>query len=159
MVELTTDGVSRRFGHDAAGQLVADDGPEGRREFSYDAAGRLTDETGPWPGTWSYDAAGQLVSAGGRTFGYDAAGRRVEERDGDTVRSFGWDWLGRPTGVRTASPSGVDETRLLVDAIGELAEIDGAAVLWDTADPFSPPTWLDGAPVFAVGPLRAHVHT
>lgn len=153
---VTTDSATRRFGYDAAGQLVSDEGPDGVRTYSYDAAGRLTGESGPEARSWDYDAAGQLTASGERTFGYDAAGRRTEERDVDTVRSYGWDWLGRPTGVRSSGSDGaMSSTRWRVDAMGELADIDGMPVMWDTADPFSPLTWLGGTPVVSAGPEQA----
>ena len=34
-----------------------------------------------------------------------------------------------------------------VDALGELATVGDADVLWDTADPFAPPAWVDGRAV------------
>ena len=36
---------------------------------------------------------------------------------------------------------------MTVDALGELAAVDDAELLWDTADPFSPPAWIDGRAV------------
>ena len=45
-------------------------------------------------------------------------------------RAYRWDALGRLVEV--------GDSHVAVDAMGELAEVDGAPVLWDTADPLSP---------------------
>ncbi|WP_160165991.1 RHS repeat-associated core domain-containing protein [Actinoplanes sp. OR16] len=120
--------------YDAAGQLVE----AGGRTMRYDAAGRLVRDGEQ---TFSHDAAGQLVTATGNDastgFGYDGSGRRLHDR----LRTYEWDGFGR---LKTVI---VDGRRIpvRVDVTGELAEIDGKAVLWDRA-----PCWLGGEPI--VGP-------
>ncbi|MEU4694707.1 DUF6531 domain-containing protein [Actinoplanes sp. NPDC023714] len=113
------------FGYDAAGQLVA----AGDRALEYDAAGRLVRDGDR---TFSYDAAGQPAG-----FSHDGSGRRLRDR----LRSYEWDGFGRLQAV-------VVEGRRIpvrVDITGELAEVEGQAVLWDRA-----PCWLGGKPI--VGP-------
>jgi RHS repeat-associated protein len=51
--------------------------------------------------------------------------------------AYRWDGRGRLFAI--------GDTEVEVDALGELAAIDGAEVLWDTADQYSPVAWLDGA--------------
>ena len=73
--------------------------------------------------TYEHDAAGQLVErrpdGGAATFfEYDGSGRRVREYgEGSTARTAGTRWAGCVA---------VGDTRLRrVDALGELAEVDG----------------------------------
>jgi RHS repeat-associated protein len=135
------DGTAIAYTYDAAGQLAS----AGSRRFSYDANGRLTHDGET---AYEYDDAGQLrllVRSSGETtrFTYDGAGRRVcEETDGVT-RTFTWDALGRL--------SGVEERTVAVDALGELAAVDGTPLMWDTADPMGPLSWLGDAAVVGHG--------
>lgn len=133
VVTSVTDGVGATFGYDAAGQLVS----AGDRAFRYDEAGRLVAETGPdGEVTYGYDAAHQLVSRDlGSTvtsYTYDAAGRRTAAG----TSTYGWDWLGRL--------SHRDGTHLAVDALDDLAEVDGMPLLWDPVGPVPQLRWLDG---------------
>ncbi len=135
------DGSAIAYAYDDGGQLVS----AGSRRFTYDANGRLTHDG---EAGYEYDDAGQLrltVHSSGETtrLTYDGAGRRVREERGPRVRTFEWDAFGRL--------SGVDERTVTVDALGELAAVDGAPLLWDTADPLSPLSWLDGAAVVGHG--------
>ncbi|WP_433824945.1 DUF6531 domain-containing protein [Actinoplanes sp. CA-015351] len=114
------------FEYDAAGQLVA----AGERELAYDAAGRLVRDGSA---AYGYDAAGQLDDAE-----YDGSGRRLR----DPARSYEWDGFGRLTAVTV----GDRRVSVRVDATGELAEVDGQAVLWDGA-----PCWLGGRAVAGPG--------
>jgi RHS repeat-associated protein len=152
IVEATIDGQPHEFAYDAAGQLVAARTPAGVGSFSYDADGRLAHEESPSGAVdYEYDAAGQLVSRTGAdaevtSYEYDAAGRRVRESGPDLERRYDWDDLGRLTEVSHSGPDDADAhtTRVVVDALGELASLDGTPMLWDTASPLSPLTW-DGA--------------
>ncbi len=129
VVAATTNRVARRYRYDAAGQLTGANGPDGARSYTYDTAGRLVAVAGPDGAvTYAYDAAHQLterrVGDAATRFAYDSAGRRVSERRPDgNLRRFSWDWHGQL--------SGLDETRLAVDAFGDLAEVDGRPLLWD----------------------------
>ncbi len=137
-----TNRVALRYRYDAAGQLTGVDGPNGSWTYAYDAAGRLVTESGPGgTTTYAHDAAHQLTErrAGDAVtrFAYDAAGRRVSQQGpaGD-VRRFRWDWQDRL--------SGVDDTSLVVDAFGDLAEIDGRPLLWDPVAAVSQLRWNHG---------------
>jgi RHS repeat-associated protein len=156
IVDATIDGQPHEFGYDAAGQLVSARTPEGVGSFSYDANGRLAREESPSGAVdYEYDAAGQLVSrsvgadAGVTSYEYDAAGRRVRESGPDLERRYDWDELGRLTEVGDSGADGADAQtiRVVVDALGELAAIDGTPMLWDTAHPLSALTWNGEAAV------------
>lgn len=156
------DGVTT-FEHDAAGQLLTAASDAGSTtRWRYDAAGRLVTEalSDGTSTTHEYDAAGQLRSSRGdhgvTTYAYDAAGRRTTRRDADgATTEYVWDdrgWLDR---VRRHAADGTTtrETTLRVDALGELAEIDGLPVLWDTASPASAPMQVGELAVVSAGPL------
>jgi len=148
VVEATIDGGRHAFAYDIAGQLALADTPAGAFEFGYDANGRLTREVSTaHAAQYEYDAAGQLaacvVADGPVTrYEYDDAGRRIREAGADLDRTYRWDEGGRLTEVVT-SADGEDprSTRVVVDAFGELAELDGTAMLWDTAHPLQPLAW------------------
>ena len=149
LVEATIDGQPHEFAYDAAGQLVSAATPAGIGSFSYDANGRLAREVSPSGAVdYAYDAAGQLVSRAGADaaitrYEYDAAGRRVRESGPDLDRSYDWDDLGRLTEVGHSGPGAEDQRTIsvVVDALGELAALDGTPMLWDTAHPLSPLAW------------------
>ena len=158
VVAATVDGNRRRYAYDAAGQLLAASSEAGAFAFAYDACGRLEHETSP-AGTVGYehDAAAQLTrrcatDGSVKEYTYDEAGRRVEERSSDLSRCWEWDAHGRLRAIRS-QPAGADEktTNVVVDAMGELAEVDGAPLTWDSADPLAPLAWLDGHAVVGVG--------
>lgn len=137
VVSVDVDGRPRRFEYDAAGQLVRASGAEGDQRFEYDANGRLVRESGAVDREYSYDAAGQLLTAGERSFAFDGSGNRTTETSPDGQRDYEWDWLGRLAGIRTTGDDGkAHRTSVTVDALGELAEVDGTPFMWDTADPF-----------------------
>jgi len=149
VVAALVDGVETRFSYDAAGQLVS----AGDAAYEYDAAGRLVRECrGGGEVTFEHDAAGQLIlrrPAVGRAtaYEYDGAGRRVRETSGDCSRVLRWDALGRLTAIE----AGERTTRVDVDALGELASVDGTPLMWDSADPLSPPTWIGDSAVIGPG--------
>ncbi|MEA2224689.1 MAG: hypothetical protein QOH83_3065 [Solirubrobacteraceae bacterium] len=155
IVEATIDGAPHEFAYDAAGQLVSAGTPAGAASFSYDANGRLArEESQSAVVDYEYDPAGQLVSRSGAdgevtSYEYDAAGRRVRESGPDLDRRYDWDELGRLTEVVHADAGSRDGRTIsvVVDALGELAAIDGTPMLWDTAHPLSPLTWNGEAAV------------
>ena len=149
VVAAVTDGNEQHFAYDAAGQLVG----AGDFAFEYDAGGRLTRERAP-SGTIEYehDGAGQLVQrrrTDGPTtdYDYDGSGRRVRARGGDLERMYRWDSLGRLVAIE----DGERTTRTAVDALGELAEVDGTPLLWDSTARFSPLAWMDDQAVIGHG--------
>lgn len=151
----TIDGQRNEFAYDDAGQLISAVGPGGARAFHYDANGRLVREQSPaGEVAYEYDAAGQLlartVDGGDATrYEYDGAGRRVLESGRDLSRRYRWDALGRLTEIDDSGPDGdeVERVRVVVDALGELAELNGTPLMWDTADPFAPLAWTGGSAV------------
>lgn len=143
VVAATTDGARTTDEYDPAGQLVAATGPEGAWAFRYDTAGRLVAELHPdgLDVAYRYDTAHQLVErrSGDSVirFAHDAAGRRTrEDRPDGTTRSYSWDWRGRLAGA--------GDVALRVDALGDLAEVDGLTLLWDSVGAVRQLRWLDG---------------
>jgi RHS repeat-associated protein len=151
VVAATVDGARRRFSYDAAGQLVS----AGDATLAYDAGGRLVRErgTGGEDVTYEYDAAGQLLArrparGAATTYEYDGAGLRVREAQEDGAsRVYRWDAQGRLAAIER----GDHTTRVAVDALGELATVGGTALMWDTADPLSPLTWIGDRAVIGLG--------
>jgi RHS repeat-associated protein len=149
VVAAVVDGEQQRFSYDAAGQLVE----AGDFAFGYDPGGRLVHERSP-AGTVEYehDAAGQLVrrrrnGSEQTAYTYDGSGRRVRERGDDLERTYRWDGLGRLAAIT----DGERTVPTVVDALGELAEVDGRPLLWDTADPLSPLAWMDDRAIIGHG--------
>jgi RHS repeat-associated protein len=160
VIEALIDGTAQRFAYDAAGGLLSAQTPAGAFSFTYDANGRLTCERSRGATVdYGYDAAGQLLSRrgdgdGGATkFEYDGAGRRVRQSSSDVERAWSWDDLGRLTQVDTAAGDGspLRATNVSVDALGELALVDGVAVMWDSAHELAPLAWLGDSAVVGHG--------
>ena len=149
------DGEEHALSYDAAGQLVSQTGPDGWRAFGYDANGRLVrEETPDGDIEYAYDAAGQLVArtaaSGDVTrYEYDGGGRRTLESGGGFERRCRWDELGRLTEIDRGGDE--DPLRVAVDALGELAAVDGTALMWDTAHPLQPLTWRGADAVIGEG--------
>ena len=149
VVAVVADGVEQRYAYDAAGQLVS----AGDLSFEYDAGGRLVCErSGAATIAYEHDAAGQLVArhrTDGASFAYDydGSGRRVRASGDDIDRAYRWDALGRLTAIE----DGERVTRTTVDALGELADVDGTSLLWDTAAPLGPLAWIDDRAVIGHG--------
>ena len=153
VVSAVVDGAEHAYAYDAAGQLVAASTGRGAYAFDYDAGGRLARETS-LAGTVDYehDAAGQLRrrDGGGSSvrYEYDGAGRRTKEiADGDVPRTYRWDDLGRLVAIETGDLT----IELRVDALDELAEVNGCALLWDSVDPLEPLAWTDEQAVVGLG--------
>lgn len=159
VASATVDGGLHRFSYDAAGQLLSADTLASLFSFSYDANGRLEREaSAAGIVDYEYDAAGQLVSrerpaTAVTHYEYDGAGRRLREVEAEFSRSYRWDELGRLAGIDSSGRGDGDDrsTGLAVDALGELAEVDGTPLLWDTADPLTPLTWMGGQAVIGHG--------
>lgn len=148
---LTRAGAVTRYGYDGAGQLVAAATTVGSSsarvsvlEWEYDAGGRLVREYSPaGPRTYTYDAAGQLLSVadadGSRTeYVYDGLGRRTRLINPDgSWTEYAWGETGYLQVTVDRTPDGAETARhaLWVDALGELASVDGCPVWWDTASP------------------------
>lgn len=105
-----------------------------------------------------YDAAGQLLSRSlpdGRRLDYvhDGLGRRVRQiaADGSYVE-YAWSDLGWLDAVveRQADDTEARRTDLWVDALGELAAIDGAETWWDSASGVPALVSIGGASVFTL---------
>ncbi|MBP3037638.1 type IV secretion protein Rhs [Arthrobacter sp. zg-ZUI100] len=152
---LTRAGAVTRYGYDGAGQLVAAaTTPLGGSdavatalaqvsEWEYDAGGRLVRETTPsGPRTYTYDAAGQLLSIteadGSRTeYVFDGLGRRSRLIGADgSWTEYAWGETGylQATVARTTDGAEAARHELWVDALGELASVDGCPVWWDSAN-------------------------
>ncbi|HEX8101647.1 MAG TPA: DUF6531 domain-containing protein [Solirubrobacteraceae bacterium] len=149
---VAADGdVPWRFTYDAAGQLIGAAATDRTWSFAYDGAGRLAEETQDGATVrYEHDAAGQLVARHGAseaTIAYDGAGRRVSETTAAGARSFEWDAFGRLSAVE--DPAG--RTSVAVDALGELAQVGGADLLWSTGDALPELLWLGGAAVIGAG--------
>ncbi|NQD89313.1 type IV secretion protein Rhs [Paenarthrobacter sp. CM16] len=148
---LSRGGVVTRYGYDTAGQMVSATTTVTDSEASgsvvgweYDAGGRLLRETTPTGArTFEYDAAGQLLTVtdpdGARTeYVYDGLGRRVRVIGADgSWTEYAWGPTGYLTGTIEKDPDGAEQNRhrLHVDALGELATVDGTPLWWDTAAP------------------------
>ncbi|GAA3619405.1 DUF6531 domain-containing protein [Microlunatus ginsengisoli] len=159
------------YGYDGACQLVQartrrDDGTGSLARWRYDPAGRLIAETvDEATRRHVYDLAGQLlatIDADGRrlTYDYDGAGRRTKVSDErGPIREFSWNATGYLTGItRHAAHSSnttdqVRRTRVHADALGELADVDGATIFWDTAAYAGAPVLVGDTPILAAGPV------
>ena len=139
---ILADGIETRFSYDAACQLERSVRGDGLvSQWRYDLSGRLVNESiDGFTAELAYDAAGQLRSrtdgAGTSTYAYDGLGRRIESVEPDgSVRSFEWSLRGWLTAVTAEDSSGApSRSELWVDALGELADVDGAEVWWDSAE-------------------------
>lgn len=155
---LTRAGTVTRYGYDGAGQMVSAattrngntdisaqaSAPASVSEWVYDAGGRLVRESTPAGSrAYEYDAAGQLLavtdSDGTRTeYVHDGLGRRTRLiRPDGSWTEYAWGQTGQLKSVADRTPDGMDTSRheLWVDALGELAAIDGSELWWDTANP------------------------
>ncbi|MEJ1115168.1 DUF6531 domain-containing protein [Paenarthrobacter sp. CCNWLY172] len=148
---LSRGGVTTRYGYDTAGQLTSatttttETGTTAKVVgWEYDAGGRLLRETTPTGArTFEYDAAGQLLTVtepdGAVTeYVYDGLGRRVRVIGADgSWTEYAWGPIGYLIGTIEKDRDGaeVSRHRLHVDALGELATVDGTSLWWDTAAP------------------------
>ncbi|MBG6224932.1 RHS repeat-associated protein [Arthrobacter sp. CAN_A2] len=151
---LTRAGAVTRYGYDGAGQLIAatttvttavgrSDAPAAMSEWECDAGGRLVREATPAGSrVFEYDAAGQLVAVTGPDgarveFVHDGLGRRTRLINVDgSWTEYAWGPTGYLAGMCERTPDGEVASRheLWVDALGELAGVDGVQLWWDTAN-------------------------
>lgn len=128
------------YAYDAACQLVRMSGADGTvTEWRYDAAGRLARETvDGQTRDYEYDAAGQLrvrsTDDTATTYDYDGAGRRTAAHAQDGTTRYQWSAMGTLREVERTAATGTTRHELWVDALGELAEVDGTGLWWDTAE-------------------------
>ncbi|WP_346960029.1 hypothetical protein [uncultured Arthrobacter sp.] len=137
---LTRAGAVTRYGYDGAGQMVAaattrDGSPDvAASGWEYDAGGRLLRETFPGGSrAYEYDSAGQLLSVtepdGSRTeYVHDGLGRRTRQiRPDGSWTEYAWGQTGQLQRTVDRNPDGAQLSRheLWVDALGELAAVDG----------------------------------
>ena len=164
---LTRSGAVSRYGYDGAGQMVqAVTTPSGElgfpassSEWEYDVGGRLIRESTPrGVGSYEYDAAGQLLAVtdadGTRAeYVHDGLGRRTRgiRADGSWAE-YAWGHTGYLTGTIERTPDGIETSRheLWVDALGELAAVDGSELWWDTANPIPTLTGIGGGQVLSL---------
>ncbi|WP_264356271.1 DUF6531 domain-containing protein [Pseudarthrobacter sp. MM222] len=170
---LTRAGVVTRYGYDGAGQMTTATTtrngtpdtsapvsvPALVSEWVYDAGGRLLRESTPSGSrAYEYDAAGQLLavtgSDGTRTeYVHDGLGRRTRliHPDGSWTE-YAWGQSGQLKIVADRTPDGMETSRheLWVDALGELAGIDGSELWWDTANPVPTLTGIGGGQVLSL---------
>lgn len=104
----------------------------------YDVAGRLVAESvGGAERSFEYDRASQLLrttsAAGETTYAYDGQGRRIESVSDGARTRYVWDGRGWLAQVVEHGPAGTRETSVWVSALGELADVDGTRIDWDTA--------------------------
>jgi RHS repeat-associated protein len=167
---LTRAGAVTRYRYDGAGQMVSAvttarrEGPEVSRPaagsaWEYDAGGRLVRETTPTASrAFEYDAAGQLLAMtdadGTRTeYVHDGLGRRTRLiRPDGSWTEYAWGPTGHLnlTTERTADGAVRSRHELWVDALGELAGIDGAELWWDTANAIPTLAGISGGQVLSL---------
>lgn len=170
---LTRAGAVTRYGYDGAGQMVSaattrnGDAeasapaavPALVSEWVYDAGGRLIRESAPGGSrTYEYDAAGQLLAVtdadGTRTeYVHDGLGRRTRLiRPDGSWTEYAWGQSGQLKNVADRTSDGMETSRheLWVDALGELAAIDGSELWWDTANPIPTLAGIGGEQVLSL---------
>ncbi|GAA2843748.1 RHS repeat-associated protein [Leucobacter komagatae] len=156
--------ITRIDGPDSVAEYAADDASQitalridgaAAASWEYDPAGRLVAETRDNQSLrYSYDAAGQLLSIEGSDgaiteYEYDGLGRRVTERSPEGATAYAWDARGWLTEITERGGAALRSTELWVDALGELADVDGARIHWDTASYAPAPISIGGHDVFA----------
>lgn len=130
------------YAYDEANQLLSACGDNGQKhEWVYDQAGRLSRSTiNGYNYDYAYNRASQLTSITSSsgvktTYGYDRAGRRVSTHTTSGYQaSYQWDQRSWLTGIDETGLDGHNtSTRLWVNALGELADINGILLSWDSA--------------------------
>lgn len=162
---LTRSGAVTRYGYDGAGQMVTATttrscGPTvAVSQWVYDDGGRLVGETTPdGSRVYEYDAAGQLLAVtdpdGSRTeYVHDGLGRRTRLIGADgSWTEYAWGPTGylKSTSDRTPDGGVTSGHELWVDALGELASVDGAELWWDTASPIPTLAGIGGGQVLSL---------
>ncbi|NUU31146.1 DUF6531 domain-containing protein [Arthrobacter sp. C9C5] len=162
---LTRAGAVTRYRYDGAGQMVAaattrDGSPDvAVSGWEYDAGGRLLRETFPGGSrAYQYDLAGQLLSVtepdGSWTeYIHDGLGRRTRQiRPDGSWTEYAWGQTGQLKGMADRYPDGGQLSRyeLWVDALGELAAVDGSELWWDTANPIPTLAGIGGGQILSL---------
>lgn len=111
------------WAYDEAGRIVAEANASGRRTYSYDRAGQLlrVEHPGDQPSNVR--------------FVYDGQGRRIRAASETGSATYAWDPHGRLRRVVHEHNGKRETTTLWVNALGELAEINGIELCWDVAMP------------------------
>jgi RHS repeat-associated protein len=125
--------------YDAGGRLVRESTPAGSRDYEYDAAGQLLAVT---------DADGTRTE-----YVHDGAGRRTRLiRPDGSWTEYAWGQSGQLKSVADRTPDGMETSRhgLWVDALGELAAVDGVELWWDTANPIPTLAGFGGGQVLSL---------
>jgi RHS repeat-associated protein len=166
---LTRSGAVTRYGYDGAGQMVSaattrtrgldSSAPASVSGWVYDTGGRLVRESTPGGSrAFEYDAGGQLHAVtdtdGSRTeYVHDGLGRRTRLiRPDGSWTEYAWGPTGHLSGTSDRTPDGAAVSRhgLWVDALGELAAVDGAELWWDTANPIPALAGISGGQVLSL---------
>jgi len=146
------DGTTR-YTHDDAGQLLTAVSDTHTNAWEYDTAGRLVRETlDDLERAFAYDTAGQLLTLtapdGATTYAYDGQGRRTRETAPTGATEYAWDDRGWIRAITQHTPDGERRTDLRVDALGELAEVDGIPLTWDAGSYTATPLTVGNTDVF-----------
>jgi len=146
------DGTTR-YTHDDAGQLLTAASEGHTNAWEYDTAGRLIRETrDDLERAFAYDTAGQLLRVtapdGDTTYAYDGQGRRTRETAPTGSTEYAWDDRGWIRAITAHIPDGERRTDLRVNALGELAEVDGIPLTWDAGAFASTPLTVGTTDVF-----------
>ncbi|GGF42677.1 hypothetical protein GCM10011519_15710 [Marmoricola endophyticus] len=154
---------STSYSYDEAHQLVSAATTTGAGEqmlrWRYDAAGRMVAESADGVSRHlDYDLAGQITRVriddeDVVTYRYDGAGRRTVEQYADgSTRGFDWSATGWLAAITATDRVGdASRTDLVVDALGELASVDGVEVVADSANPWNGLLALGGEQVTRAG--------
>ncbi|WP_141693472.1 DUF6531 domain-containing protein [Curtobacterium sp. UCD-KPL2560] len=138
----TPDGEVVTYQYDEASQLIGASGTS-VTTWTYDDAGRLVDERGASGLTsYAHDASGALLQVDRRgdesdvvRFEYDGCGRRIRATSDDDTTSYEWDERGHLRSVVRHDGTATERSDLWVNALGELAEVDGTTLCWDPTAP------------------------
>ncbi|MDQ1076875.1 DUF6531 domain-containing protein [Microbacterium sp. SORGH_AS_0969] len=147
------DGTTR-YTHDDAGQLLSAVSDGHANAWEYDTAGRLIRETrDDVERSFAYDLAGQLLTLtapdGDTSYAYDGQGRRTRETTPTGSTEYAWDDRGWIRAITQHTPDGGQRrTDLRVNALGELAEVDGIPLTWDAGSYASAPLTVGDTDVF-----------
>ena len=155
VTDYTYDGANQLIGtRTANGDSTTTSG------WRYDAAGRLIAETlDDAMIRHAYDLAGQLLESvaadsGRTTYTYDRAGRRTETPTAPgTGGRYTWNATGYLAGITTHTGDQTRRTSVHADAFGELADVDGTPIFWDTAAYVGAPVLIGDTPILAAGPI------
>ncbi len=143
-VSLTANATNLYFSNQASQQIArvsqggGSGGPVENYSYSYDSGARLTGFTGPTGSTtYSYDAAGNRLTANGATFTYDQRNRLL------AGGGLSYSWSPRGTLVSTTGTGGATYT---YDGLDRMTGAGGVTYTYDSLDRIAS---RSGAPGFA----------